>query len=535
MIRSGVVRLLVLASVMSTLVLVGGASPADATEPPPSFITAWGSLGTGDGQFNNPYGIAVDSERATVFVADANMSRVEKFDLDGNYLGQWGSQGGGAGELNGETGLAVDADGDVYVADTGNSRIQQFGPDGTYLGGWGRPGGAPGEFLYPYSVAVNHDTGDVYVTDTGNNRIERFTAGGTYLGAWPSYAISVAIDPITGDVYATEPGYDRVLRYTASGVVITQWQIGDGSGNYFDPWGVAVDGDGHVYVTDERFNRVQEFDGTGTLITEWGSAGAAEGQFSGVHAVAVDRHENLYVVDGYNHRVQKFGDLTDPTVDLVAPPDGAAYPLDQIVDAEYFCADNAGGSGIAAVDGCVGTVVDGSPIDTSALGDHLFTVTATDVAGNTSEVTHAYTVADPRPDARIRKGATGVFKGDGVYNATGAGQTVQGAAARGSTITYWVSAQNDAPFADALRLKGTATTTRFRVTYTAGGVDITPQVVAGTYTTPVLAPGDAVLIKVVVKVKVTAPAGSVLTGSMVVKSDADPARRDTVKFVTSRA
>lgn len=110
----------------------------------------------------------------------------------------------------------------------------------------------------------------------------------------------------------------------------------------------------------------------------------------------------------------------------------------------------------------------------------------------------------PRPDGRIKLGAFGDLKGDNVYNTTGVGQTRRASAARGATVTYWVSAQNDAPFADALRLRGTASNAAFKVTYTTLGEDITADMTAGTYTTPELGPGDSVLIKVVVKVRTTA-------------------------------
>ena len=50
------------------------------------------------------------------------------------------------------------------------------------------------------------------------------------------------------------------------------------------------------------------------------------------------------------------------------------------------CTDDTGGSGI---DTCNGDVADGDPIDTTTLGDHTFTVTATDHAGNDATATHA--------------------------------------------------------------------------------------------------------------------------------------------------
>lgn len=74
----------------------------------------------------------------------------------------------------------------------------------------------------------------------------------------------------------------------------------------------------------------------------------------------------------------------------LSPHNGATYTRDESVIADYDCADEVGGSGI---DTCVGTVPDGSAVDTATAGDHDFTVTATDRQGNTQTATHTYTVA----------------------------------------------------------------------------------------------------------------------------------------------
>ena len=86
------------------------------------------------------------------------------------------------------------------------------------------------------------------------------------------------------------------------------------------------------------------------------------------------------------------GDIAAPTVTITSPADGATYVLGQSVAADYACADEAGGSGLAS---CVGTVADGAPLDTSSVGAKSFTVTARDNAGNQAEVVHRYTVAYP--------------------------------------------------------------------------------------------------------------------------------------------
>lgn len=86
-------------------------------------------------------------------------------------------------------------------------------------------------------------------------------------------------------------------------------------------------------------------------------------------------------------------DVTAPTVELVTPADGARYEHGEEVVARYTCQDEEGGSGIA-VGYCEGDVDDGQPIDTSTLGRHTFTVTATDRAGNVTTVEHTYEVVD---------------------------------------------------------------------------------------------------------------------------------------------
>jgi hypothetical protein len=80
-------------------------------------------------------------------------------------------------------------------------------------------------------------------------------------------------------------------------------------------------------------------------------------------------------------------DTIPPTITITTPPNGAKYILNEPVYADYSCSDD--GSGIAD---CSGPVANGDPIDTAAVGTYDFTVTAEDVAGNTSKLTHTYSV-----------------------------------------------------------------------------------------------------------------------------------------------
>jgi hypothetical protein len=78
-----------------------------------------------------------------------------------------------------------------------------------------------------------------------------------------------------------------------------------------------------------------------------------------------------------------------PTITITTPADGAIYDLGQVITADYACQDEAGGSGLAS---CVGTVPNGSPIDTGSVGAKTFTVDAADQAGNVASLTYHYSV-----------------------------------------------------------------------------------------------------------------------------------------------
>jgi hypothetical protein len=106
-------------------------------------------------------------------------------------------------------------------------------------------------------------------------------------------------------------------------------------------------------------------------------------------------------------------DEAKPTVTLTTPADGAVYERNEHVTADYACADEPDGSGL---DTCEGDVPDGSDVDTSTLGEHSFTVTATDNAGNTDSVVAHYTVADATgPSISLSSPADGAVYGLGEH------------------------------------------------------------------------------------------------------------------------
>ncbi|MHA7292188.1 PxKF domain-containing protein [Arthrobacter sp. MDT3-24] len=85
-------------------------------------------------------------------------------------------------------------------------------------------------------------------------------------------------------------------------------------------------------------------------------------------------------------------DSLAPIVEIEFPAEGSETVLGSPLTAAYTCADEGGGSGLAS---CTGTADNGAALDTSAVGEKTFTVTATDNAGNTVTRTISYKVVWP--------------------------------------------------------------------------------------------------------------------------------------------
>jgi len=84
-----------------------------------------GIAGSGDGQFNVPLQVAVDSA-GDLYVVDQNNQRVQKFDSNGGFLTTFGVSGTGDGEFIQPYGIAVDSFDNVYVTDSIRNNVQKF-------------------------------------------------------------------------------------------------------------------------------------------------------------------------------------------------------------------------------------------------------------------------------------------------------------------------------------------------------------------------------------------------------------------------
>lgn len=279
----------------------------------PSFVTKWGTAGSGNSQFSYPTDAAIDSS-GNVYVVDVDNNRVTKFTSAGTYITKWGSFGSGNSQFYSPQGIAIDNSDNVYVVDTFNYRIQKFDSNGNYLTQWGSFGSADGQFGAILGVDVD-TSGNVFVTDDGNNRVSEFTNTGTFIRKWGStgagngqfnFPWGVVTDS-SGNVYVSDASNNNVQKFNSTGIyVATIGSSGSGNGQLTYPEMIAIDSIGNLYVTDVSNSRIAKFDTSGNFLVNWGSAGTGNGQFSGDMGIAANSSGDVYVTDTNNTRVQKF-------------------------------------------------------------------------------------------------------------------------------------------------------------------------------------------------------------------------------------
>ena len=226
------------------------------------------AAGSGEGQFQGAYGIAVDSA-GNIYVGDSGNYRVQKFDSAGNFVKQWGSKGTADGQFGTIGTIIIDEADNIYVA-TGqewygdiheNSRVQVFNTEGEYQRSIGSFGTGDGQMVNISGMAFDAD-GKLHVAETQieYTKIQVFNTNGTYshkyatkLGSGVDQVLAIrglALNPISGTLTIADSGNHRVqllpsgtriYNLISSADVLSTADSGSLVYRYYNPQSAGID------------------------------------------------------------------------------------------------------------------------------------------------------------------------------------------------------------------------------------------------------------------------------------------------------
>jgi DNA-binding beta-propeller fold protein YncE len=297
---------------LAALSLIAAAAFAgSAFAEPPLLVPQFCTTGSAPGLCSIPRGVAVNPDTGDIYLADQSNRRIQRFTAWGEFVGAWGTIGSGPGQFNSPQGVAIDSQGDVYVVDHNNRRVQKFDSEGNFLlmfggevnkttnanlctaasgdsCGAGVEGTADGFFgsLAPgASLGVGPDD-EVYVGESG--RIQVFDSNGLFLEsiveatALPPgeriQSLAVDPDPLSPSIYFTLVGtgfnsQEDVRHLDLSGAPLAPLKL-------INPRALAVDpATGNVYVhnkTTQTTSQLQIFDSAGQQLESFDSSALVE-------------------------------------------------------------------------------------------------------------------------------------------------------------------------------------------------------------------------------------------------------------------
>ena len=227
----------------------------------------FGSQGNENGQFVEPFGLAIDS-KGNILVCERENNRIQIFNPEGKFISTFGSKGNGNGQFNGPSGITINSKGNIIICDQDNHKIQIFSAERKFVSTFGSYGNENGQFNSPDGICIDLND-NIYICDYGNNRIQIFDPEGKFL--------------------------------------LTFGSEGNENGQFGGPCGVAVNSKGNIIVCEHSNCRIQIFDSERNFISTFGSKGNGNGQFGNIFQMCIDLNDNILVCDCSDGIIHIFG------------------------------------------------------------------------------------------------------------------------------------------------------------------------------------------------------------------------------------
>ena len=265
-------------------------------------VSTFGSSGTGQGQFDDPFDIAVCDKSGKVAVADCQNNRVQLFSSGGDFLREFGHQANGSERLDEPFSVAFTRSGEIVVVHFGT--ISFFTESCQFI-----THVTNDRLKSPWALSIARD-GHMIVCDNGDKAIKVLSPDGTQLvqsfstpdcGESPWFALfhqDMFFVSYDGEVHC-------VKVFSKEGVFLYDiGKEGPCATHLKGPFGFAVDRFNNLIVCDYESKSVRVFTLDGKFVSE-----IAEQEHTGnlvPWSVAISKKGQLFVTDPAKNCVHIF-------------------------------------------------------------------------------------------------------------------------------------------------------------------------------------------------------------------------------------
>jgi len=231
--------------------------------------------------------------------AKSSFERIESEDIKiagyvyvGTISGQIGTQ-----VLSRPGALTMDPLWNLIICDTGNLRVVKVKPDGTFLAEIGGFGFVRNSFAAVTDIATP-DRVNIFVLDNSNSRIVRLDDDLNWISSEEINNLdetdnvgkltAIAVNSF-GDIFVSDPDNNRIVKLNRK---FEFQQEMTGSGGFFSPGRMAMDGDDNLFAVDRNRKLIVGYDSYDNFLGEIKSK-----EFEDTGGIWVDREGLLYVVD----------------------------------------------------------------------------------------------------------------------------------------------------------------------------------------------------------------------------------------------
>ena len=243
------------------------------------------------GELNYPRSLAIHYKTGNIYIADKENHRVQVFSCNGNYLFMFSEK------MNKPFGICISQN-NVFVTQLSSHRINMYELGGKLIKCVGSEGNGEAQFNSPLGLDVSDRTNNIYVCDWDNHRIQILTEELKYHSMLGIDLLRRPRDvKVTRDRVLVLDQSDPCMFVFNSDHVLTNRLISRGVGKQTNkPLCFDIDRDYNIIMSDLGNHCVYVFNQEGEQIHKFGNRGQGIGEFYHPWGIALDNTGHIVVV-----------------------------------------------------------------------------------------------------------------------------------------------------------------------------------------------------------------------------------------------